>query len=83
MRRTSTGFLRNGVGDRPGLAAVCALLLFLLSHPVIADLGSLAVDILFSAMLIAGAAVTGQLFIAALLARLVSLHIARKKNPND
>ncbi len=28
-------------------------------------------------------AVTGQLFIAVLLARLVGLHIAQKKNPND
>lgn len=57
MRRTTpAGFLRKGAGDRPGLAWLfVALLLFLLSHPVIADLGSLAVDILFSAMLIAGA----------------------------
>lgn len=56
MSQTSTGFLRKNVGDRPGLAWLfVALLLFLLSHPVIADLGSLAVDLLFPAMLIAGA----------------------------
>ncbi len=57
MSRTkSTGFLRKSVGDKPGLAWLfVSLLLFLLSHPVIADLWSLAVDLLFPAMLIAGA----------------------------
>ncbi len=49
-------FLRKGVGDKPGLAWLfISLLLFLLSHPVIAYLGSAAIDILFSVMLIASA----------------------------
>ncbi len=47
---------RKSVGDNIGLAWLfVSLLLFLLSHPVFADQESLSLDILFSAMLIAGA----------------------------
>jgi hypothetical protein len=53
---TFTAFLRKALGEKPGLAWLfVSLLLFLLSYPVISDMGSLSLDILFSAMLIAGA----------------------------
>jgi len=56
----SAALLRKGVGE-PGLAWLfVSLLLFMLSHPVIADRGSLALDILFSAMLITGAYAVSQ-----------------------